>query len=50
MRKSDQYKAAMMAVLLTGYISPEDKLEILETLMVEMRLARLTEEREGGDR
>lgn len=47
MKKSEQYQIAIMAVLLTSYLRPADKLEIIETLMMEKRLARLSEEREG---
>ena len=47
MKKSEQYQIAIMAVLLTSYLRPADKLEIIETLMMGKRLARLSEEREG---
>lgn len=48
MKKSEQYRFALMAVLLTSYLRPADKLEIIETLMVEKRLAELNEKSEGA--
>lgn len=45
MKKSEQYQIAIMAVLLTSYLRPADKLEVMETLMMEKRLAKLSEER-----
>lgn len=47
MKKSEQYQIALMAVLLTSYIRPADKLKIIETLMIEKRLAELNEKSEG---
>lgn len=47
MKKSEQYQYALMAVLLTSYIRPADKLQIIETLMIEKRLAELNEKSEG---
>ena len=44
MRKSEQYKAAMLAVLDHELIQPAPKLEILETLMADRRLALFAEE------
>lgn len=46
MKKSEQYQVALMAVLLTSYLRPADKLEIIETLMIEKRLAQMNERRE----
>lgn len=46
MKKSEQYQVAIMAVLLTSYLRPADKLEIIETLMIEKRLAQMNERRE----
>lgn len=45
MKKSQQFYMAMVAVLRCGIEEP-DKLEILETLMNERKLARYAEERE----
>ena len=44
MRKSEQYKAAMLAVMEHELIVPAQKLEILETLMADRRLALHGEE------
>ena len=44
MKKSEQYKAAMLAVVEDALIAPSDKLEILETLMADRRLALYNEE------
>ena len=46
MKKSEQYQVALMAVLVTSYLRPADKLEIIETLMIEKRLAQMNERRE----
>lgn len=46
MRKSEQYKAAMLAVMEHELIAPSAKLEILETLMADRRLALYAEEPE----
>ena len=47
MRKSEQYKAARLAVREHELIVPAQKLEILETLMTDRRLALHSEEWEG---
>ena len=44
MKKSEQYKAAMLAVMDYELIQPALKLEILETLMADRRLALHSEE------
>lgn len=44
MRKSEQYKAAMLAVMEHELIAPNAKLEVLETLMADRRLALFAEE------
>ena len=49
MRKSEQYKAAMLAVMEHELIVPAQKLEILETLMADRRLALHGEERESKE-
>lgn len=48
MKKSEQYQIAIMAVMLNSYLRPADKLEIIETLMMEKRLAQMSEERKGA--
>ena len=50
MRKSEQYKAAMLAVMEDVLIAPSDKLEIIETLMTDRRLAIYNEEPEDGNK
>lgn len=51
MRRSEQFQVAVMAVLLTAYIKPVDKIEIIETLLAEKRAAQWSEERrEAGDK
>lgn len=47
MKKSEQYQAACLAVLDHELIAPKAKLEILETLMADRRLALHGEEREA---
>ena len=49
MRKSEQYKAAMLAVMDHELIVPAQKLEILETLMADRRMALHSEEWDGKD-
>ena len=44
MKKSKHYKLAMCAVIDSPRIAAEDKLEVLETLMAEKRLAEYGEE------
>lgn len=50
MKKSEQYQIAAMAVLLASYIRPSDKIQIVETLLMEKRLAQLSEKRKEGDK
>ncbi len=47
MKKSEQYQTACLAVLDHELIAPKAKLEILETLMADRRLALFAE---GGDK
>ena len=47
MKKSEQYKAAALAVMDHELIQPAIKLEIIDTLMQDRRLALHGEEREG---
>lgn len=49
MRKSEQYKAAMCAVLAFDGLDNDETLEILETLMQDRRAALFTEEREAKE-
>jgi hypothetical protein len=44
MKKSEQYQTACLAVLDHELIAPKAKLEILETLMADRRLALYAEE------
>lgn len=46
MKKSEQYKAAALAVMDHELIQPAIKLEIIDTLMQDRRLALHGEERE----
>lgn len=46
MKKSEQYKAAALAVMDNELIQPAIKLEIIDTLMQDRRLALHGEERE----
>jgi hypothetical protein len=46
MKKSEQYEAAMMAVLRDAHISDNDKLAIIETLMGDKSLAEWSEQQE----
>lgn len=47
MKKSEQYKAAALAVMDHELIQPAIKLEIIDTLMQDRRLALHGEEREA---
>lgn len=49
MRKSEHYKAAMLAVLDSEKMAREIKLEILDTLMQDRRAALYGEEREAKE-
>jgi hypothetical protein len=49
MKKSEQYGVAMCTVIENGRISTLEKLEILETLMAEKRMAEMLEEREEAE-
>lgn len=49
MKKSEQYHIAQMAVLNSPSISPERKLEIIETLLGDESLAKYRERREEED-
>jgi hypothetical protein len=48
MKKSERYHLAMCAVLNSGSISTEGKLEIIETLMEAKNVAVFTEKSEGS--
>ena len=50
MKKSEHYKLAMYAVIDSPRITTEQKLEILETLVVEKRMAEYGEEREEPEK
>lgn len=50
MKKSEQYRAAMAAVIRDDVLDMDDTLDILETLMADKRLAEYAEEaRENAD-
>lgn len=46
MKKSEQYEAAMMAVLRDAHISDNDKLAIIETMIAHKSLAEFSEKKE----
>lgn len=48
MKKSERYYKAMMAVI-NSTINAADKLEILETLMEDRRVAEFTEKRDAEE-
>lgn len=51
MKRSEQFQVPVMAVMLTAYIKPADKIEIIETLLAEKKSAQWSEERkEAGDK
>ena len=49
MKKSEQYRIAQLAVLASNHIMPDDKLEIIHTLMDAEDLAKFTEERDAKE-
>ena len=48
MKKSEQFRMAMIAVCDSTF-APEDKLDIIGTLMMEYNLAKLLEQNTEGD-
>ena len=49
MKKSYIYQLAMLAVLATERIEPVDKLEVVEVLMNDKRVAEWSEKQEAGN-
>lgn len=49
MKRTDHYSIAMKAVIDDKDILTATKIEILETLMADFKMARYSEEREGTD-
>ncbi len=49
MKKSEQYQAAMKAVLAYNGIIPDQKLEIIDTLLSDKRMAEYGEKEKAGE-
>ena len=53
MKKSDRYQFAMIAIIQCGFLTAEQKVDVLETLMADKSLAVFAENDEcdcGGER
>ena len=49
MKKSERDHVAQIAVVLSPYITPENKLEVLRTLMEDEDVAKFVEDREAKE-
>lgn len=49
MKKSEHYKAAMIAVINSAIIPADKKVEILETLVEDKKMARWNEQKEAEE-